>query len=439
MTAGGIRTVADLERRAGPSQRGGCGLPSPPGRRHPHPRRWRKNGPVVGAPLPERGGRAGKPRRILAVSRIPMIIGGKDVHADETFEAVMPHRKTHVLADVAKGGPEHVEQAIAAANAAHHEWSRMPWHERAAVFLRAAELLAGPWRSTLNAATILNQSKTSHQAEIDAVCEMVDFWRYNVDYILRIYSEQPHSPTGIWNRLEYRPLEGFVFAVSPFNFSCIGGEPVRRRRRSWAARSCGSRRPPRRSPPTTTCVCSRRPGCPTASSTSCTASGSTIGERRPRAARDLAGIHFTGSTGVFNGMWETVGKNIARRYRGYPRLVGETGGKDFILAHPSADAEASQPRSCVAPSSTRGRSAPRPRASTSRRTLARGAGEARRGRRVDPHGRPCRLRELHGRRDRRERVQDPADAIAEAQSRRRRDRHRRHARTTPRATSSSRP
>ena len=133
---------------------------------------------------------------------IPMIIGGKDVSTDETFEAVMPHRKSHVLADVAKGGPEHVEQAIAAANAAHHDWSRMPWHERAAIFLRAAELLAGPWRSTLNAATILNQSKTAHQAEIDAVCEMIDFWRYNVDYILRVYSEQPHSPTGIWNRME---------------------------------------------------------------------------------------------------------------------------------------------------------------------------------------------------------------------------------------------
>ncbi len=154
---------------------------------------------------------------------IPMVIGGKDVHADETFEAVMPHRKSHVLADVSKGGPEHVQQAIDAARAAHAEWSRTPWHERAAVFLRAAELLSGPWRTTLNAATMLNQSKTAHQAEIDAVAEMIDFWRYNVDYITRIYSEQPYSPTGTWNRLEYRPLEGFVFAVSPFNFTCIGG------------------------------------------------------------------------------------------------------------------------------------------------------------------------------------------------------------------------
>jgi 1-pyrroline-5-carboxylate dehydrogenase len=154
---------------------------------------------------------------------IPMIIGGKDVESGETFEAVMPHRKEHVLADVAKGSAEHVQQAIEAAGKAHADWSRMPWHERAAVFLRAAELLAGPWRSTLNAATMLNQSKTAHQAEIDAVCEMCDFWRYNVDFLVRVYSEQPHSPTGIWNRLEYRPLEGFVLAVSPFNFTCIGG------------------------------------------------------------------------------------------------------------------------------------------------------------------------------------------------------------------------
>ena len=124
------------------------------------------------------------------------MIGGKDVHTDETFEAVMPHRKGHVLADVSKGGPEHVQQAIDAARAAHADWSRTPWHERAAVFLRAAELLSGPWRPTLNAATMLNQSKTVHQAEIDAVCEMIDFWRYNIEYISRIYSEQPYSPTG---------------------------------------------------------------------------------------------------------------------------------------------------------------------------------------------------------------------------------------------------
>ena len=154
---------------------------------------------------------------------IPLVIGGKDVSTDESFEAVMPHRKSHVLADVSKGGPEHVQQAIDAARAAHAGWSRTPWHERAAVFLRAAELLSGPWRSTLNAATMLNQSKTAHQAEIDAACELIDFWRFNVEYLTRIYSEQPYSSTGVWNRMEYRPLEGFVFAVSPFNFTAIGG------------------------------------------------------------------------------------------------------------------------------------------------------------------------------------------------------------------------
>ena len=270
---------------------------------------------------------------------IPMIIGGKDVHANETFEAVEPHRKSHVLADVARGGPEHVEQAIAAANAAHHDWSRMPWHERAAIFLRAAELLAGPWRSTLNAATILNQSKTAHQAEIDAVCEMVDFWRYNVDYILRVYSEQPHSPTGVWNRLEYRALEGFVFAVSPFNFACIGGNLSS----TPALMGCTIVWKPASTAALSAYYYMRllqEAGLPDGVINLVYGSGSTIGDAA-LASPDLAGIHFTGSTAVFNGMWETVGRNVAAGgYRGYPRLVGETGGKDFILAHPSADAEA---------------------------------------------------------------------------------------------------
>ncbi len=270
---------------------------------------------------------------------IPMIIGGKDVHTDETFEAVMPHRKSHVLADVAKGGPEHVEQAIAAANAAHADWSRMPWHERAAVFLRAAELLSGPWRSTLNAATMLNQSKTAHQAEIDAVCEMIDFWRYNVDFMLRVYAEQPHSPTGIWNRLEYRPLEGFVFAVSPFNFSCIGGNLSS----TPALMGCTVVWKPASTAALSAYYYMRllqAAGLPDGVINLVYGSGATIGSAAV-ASPDLAGIHFTGSTEVFNGMWETVGANVAKgTYHGYPRLVGETGGKDFILAHPSADAEA---------------------------------------------------------------------------------------------------
>jgi 1-pyrroline-5-carboxylate dehydrogenase len=268
---------------------------------------------------------------------IPMVIGGKDVHADDTFQAVMPHRKEHVLADVAKGGPEHVQQAIDAAKAAHEGWARTPWHERVSVFLRAAELLAGPWRSTINAATILNQSKSPHQAEIDAICEMVDFWRYNSQFLVRVYSEQPYSPTGTWNRLEYRPLEGFVFAVSPFNFTCIGGNL------STTPALMGNTVVWK---PASTAALSayylmrlfQAAGLPDGVINLVYGSGATIGGAA-LASPDLAGIHFTGSTGVFNDMWKTVGANIDS-YRSYPRLVGETGGKDFILAHPSAEAEA---------------------------------------------------------------------------------------------------
>ena len=268
---------------------------------------------------------------------IPLVIGGKDVSTAKTFEAVMPHRKSHVLADVAKGGPEHVQQAIDAARAAHEEWSRTPWHERAAVFLRAAELLAGPWRATLTAATMLNQSKTSHQAEIDAAAELIDFWRFNVEYLTRIYAEQPYSPTGTWNRLEYRPLEGFVLAVSPFNFTAIGGNltgspalmgnTVVWKPASTAALSAYY-----------TMRLLQAAGLPDGVINLVYGSGADIGNAA-LASPELAGIHFTGSTEVFNGMWGTVGKNVGS-YRNYPRIVGETGGKDFILAHPSAEADA---------------------------------------------------------------------------------------------------
>ena len=154
---------------------------------------------------------------------VPLVIGGRDVTTGVTKPAVMPHDTAHVLADVHQGGAEHVAQAIDAAAVAAREWSRWPWEERAGVFLRAAELLAGPWRDTLNAATMLGQSKTVHQAEIDAACELTDFLRFNVQFMTRIYAEQPESSPGVWNRLEYRPLEGFVFAVSPFNFTAIAG------------------------------------------------------------------------------------------------------------------------------------------------------------------------------------------------------------------------
>src|SRR6202165_4420282 len=171
--------------------------------------------------------RAELKRRLAEMERermeLPLVIGGEDVTTGDTAEVVMPHKKSHVLADVHQGGANEVETAIEAAGEAWEDWSRMPWEDRAAVFLRAAALLAGPWRATLNAATMLGQSKTAHQAEIDAACELTDFLRFNVEYMTRIYSEQPVSSPGVWNRLEYRPLEGFVFAVTPFNFTAIAG------------------------------------------------------------------------------------------------------------------------------------------------------------------------------------------------------------------------
>jgi 1-pyrroline-5-carboxylate dehydrogenase len=268
---------------------------------------------------------------------IPLVIGGKDVSTGETFESVMPHAKSHVLADVHSGGPEHVQQAIDAAREAHHDWSRLPWEERAAVFLRAAELLAGPWRATLNAATMLGQSKTAHQAEIDAACELIDFWYFNVQYMTRIYEEQPVSSRGTWNRMEYRPLEGFVFAVSPFNFTSIAGNlptspALMGNTVIWK--------------PASTAAYSayflmrlfQEAGLPDGVINLVYGSGATIGDAA-LASPELAGIHFTGSTPVFQSMWKTVGDNIAR-YNNYPRIVGETGGKDFIVAHPSADVEA---------------------------------------------------------------------------------------------------
>jgi 1-pyrroline-5-carboxylate dehydrogenase len=266
--------------------------------------------------------------------QVPLIIGGEDVETGETFEAVQPHRREHVLADVAKGGPEHVERAVAAARAAHGEWSRLPWEERAAVFLRAAELLAGPWRSTVVAATMLNQSKTVHQAEIDAACELIDFWRFNVEFMVRIYEEQPISSPGVWNRMEYRPLEGFVFAVSPFNFTAIGG--------NLAGSPALMGNTVIWKPASTASLSAhylmrvlQEAGLPDGVINLVYGSCAQIGDAA-LASPELAGIHFTGSTPVFQGMWKTVGETIAS-YRNYPRIVGETGGKDFIVAHPSAD------------------------------------------------------------------------------------------------------
>lgn len=268
---------------------------------------------------------------------IPLVIGGEDVQTGDTFEAVMPHKRSHVLADVNKGGAAEVDRAIAAAADAWEDWSRTPWEDRASVLLRAAELLAGPWRQTLNAATMLGQSKTAHQAEIDAACELIDFWRFNVQYMTRIYEEQPISSPGVWNRLEYRPLEGFVFAVTPFNFTSIAGNlptsvALMGNTVVWK-------------PASTAAVSAHflmklfeEAGLPPGVINLVHGSGAAVGDPA-LASEHLAGIHFTGSTPVFQGMWKTVGENIAR-YRNYPRVVGETGGKDFIVAHPSADAEA---------------------------------------------------------------------------------------------------
>jgi 1-pyrroline-5-carboxylate dehydrogenase len=267
---------------------------------------------------------------------IPLVIGGKDVKTGPTKPAVMPHDKEHVLADVHQAEPAHVQQAIDAAAEAWRDWSRRPGEERAAVFLRAAELLAGPWRDTLNAATMLGQSKTAHQAEIDAACELTDFLRFNVEFMIRIYAEQPLSSPGVWNRMEYRPLEGFVFAVSPFNFTAIAGNLTS------SAALMGNVVLWK---PASTAMLSgyylmrlwQEAGLPDGVINMLPGSGATIGDTA-LASPELGGIHFTGSTPVFQGMWKTVGENIAR-YRNYPRIVGETGGKDFIVAHPSADLE----------------------------------------------------------------------------------------------------
>jgi 1-pyrroline-5-carboxylate dehydrogenase len=270
-------------------------------------------------------------------THVPMVIGGERVESGTTFGAVMPHDRDHVLADVEKGDASHVERAVAAARDAHEQWSQTPWHERVAVFLRAAELVSGPWRSTINAATMLNQSKTAHQAEIDAVAETADFFRFNAEFLVRIYEEQPVSSPGVWNRLEYRPLEGFVFAVSPFNFTTIGinlttspalmGNTVVWKPASTAALSAHY-----------AMRILEEAGLPPGVINVVFGPGAEIGDAA-LASPELAGIHFTGSTAVFHSMWKTVGANIDR-YRNYPRIVGETGGKDFILAHPSADADA---------------------------------------------------------------------------------------------------
>jgi 1-pyrroline-5-carboxylate dehydrogenase len=265
---------------------------------------------------------------------IPLIVGGKEIRTGDTSQATMPHDHGHILADWHKAAPQHVQQAIEAAARARVEWANWPWEDRAAVFLKAAELLATKWRDTLNAATMLGQSKTVYQSEIDAACELVDFWRFNVGFAQELYGEQPLSDHAAWNITDYRALEGFVYAVSPFNFTAIGGNL------SGAPALMGNTVIWK---PSGTAVLAgyyimrilEEAGLPPGVINFLPGDAPMITDAL-LAHRDLAGVHFTGSTGVFNSMWKTIGENMSR-YRSYPRIVGETGGKDFIVAHPSSD------------------------------------------------------------------------------------------------------
>ena len=264
---------------------------------------------------------------------IPMYIGGEEVRTATKKPISPPHNHKHIIGHYNVGEQEHVELAIHKALSARKKWAQTPWQERAAIFLKAAELLAGPYRDKMNAATMLCQSKNVFQAEIDAACEMIDFFRFNVQYMTKIYKEQPESAPGVWNRLEYRPLEGFVFALTPFNFTSI------------AANLCAA--PAMMGnvivwKPSQTQVYSakvimdlfKEAGLPDGVINMVTVSGRVAGEAIFNHS-DFAGLHFTGSTDVFRTLWKDMANNI-EKYKSYPRVVGETGGKDFVVAHPSA-------------------------------------------------------------------------------------------------------
>ena len=268
-------------------------------------------------------------------AELTMTIGGRQVHGGgETIDVVQPHNHRHVLGQLRNATDADVSAAIEAARAAAPAWRALSFDDRAAIFLKAADLLAGPWRQVINASTILGQSKSVFQAEIDAACELIDFWRYNVHYGRRLLSEQPASAPGIWNRMEYRPLEGFVLAITPFNFTSIAGNipsapalmgnvviwkpsPTQQLSAHYLMRLLEAA------------------GLPPGVINLVTGDGAAVSNVALRHP-DLAGVHFTGSTATFQHLWRTVGENIAS-YRSYPRLVGETGGKDFVIAHPSAD------------------------------------------------------------------------------------------------------
>jgi len=269
---------------------------------------------------------------------IPLIIGGKEIRTGKIGQCVMPHNHGTVLANYHQAGEKEVQMAIEAALKAREIWASMEWHDRIAIFMRAAELLAGPWRYVLNAATMLGQSKNVFQAEIDSACELVDFLRFNSYYAMQIFEHQPpYSPLGTWNRMEYRPLEGFIFAVTPFNFTSIAGNlpsapAIVGNVVLWK--------------PASSAVYSayyiiklfQEAGLPDGVINFIPGPGATVGTPVMNSP-ELAGIHFTGSTATFQTMWKTIGNNI-KNYKWYPRVVGETGGKDFVFAHNSADIEA---------------------------------------------------------------------------------------------------
>ena len=268
---------------------------------------------------------------------IPMVIDGKDVSKGKTASAVMPHDHRHVLGDYHMAGPAEVDAAIKSAVAAQREWASWPWEDRAAVFLKAGELLATTWRATLNAATMLNQSKTAYQAEIDSACELTDFFRFNPYYAQQLYREQPISDKGMWNQADYRGLEGFVYAVTPFNFTAIGGNLPS----APALMGCTVVWKPASTAMLSAHYIMRlliEAGLPPGVINMVSGDAVMI-SNAVLSSRDLAGTHFTGSTAVFNAMWKTIGGSMST-YRSYPRIVGETGGKDFIVAHPSADPQA---------------------------------------------------------------------------------------------------
>ncbi|WP_343644095.1 L-glutamate gamma-semialdehyde dehydrogenase [Chryseobacterium sp.] len=268
---------------------------------------------------------------------IPMIINGKEVKTETKVQLQSPQDHAHDFGFYYQGGMQHVDDAINAALAAKKEWNELGWEQRAAIFLKAADLLAGPYRDVINAATMIGQSKNVHQAEIDSACEFIDFLRFNVEFMTEMYAEQPVSDNGIWNRVEYRPLEGFCFAVTPFNFTAISGNLP----------TCMAMlgnvvvwKPSDKQVYSAKVIMDvlTEAGLPAGVINMIFTDGKETAEK-VLAHPDFAGLHFTGSTKVFQGMWKMIGDNI-HNYRTYPRIVGETGGKDFVIAHPSANVEA---------------------------------------------------------------------------------------------------